>query len=145
MSPISTRRRKARRGSTIVELAFIFLVFFCMLIACFDFGQFLFVHQALVQRARWAARSGVIGTNGIAYTPDQIRNLVIYGATSGSGTGYFGLTSSMVTVNNYDANTDAWRTEVKISHFPFKMLTPYLAGNYTGATIVVDVPRGMYD
>ena len=43
-------------GSTILELALIFLVFLGLLIGTFDFGQFLFIHQALVERARYAAR-----------------------------------------------------------------------------------------
>ncbi len=58
MSRIPTKRR-SNRGSTMVELTLIFLVFFCLLIGAFDFGQFLFIHQALVERARFAARWGM--------------------------------------------------------------------------------------
>jgi Flp pilus assembly protein TadG len=119
----------------------IFVVFFSMLIAVFDFGQFLYIHQALVERARWAARAGVAAQ----YTDDQIRNMVLYGSSSGSGTGYFSLTSSMVTVTTSNLGTDNANTQVKVSNYPYVMLSPYLAGSYTGPNIVIDIPRGAFD
>src|SRR2546425_8224678 len=57
---ISQRRRKSSGGNVIVETALIFIVFFLMIIGAFDFGQFLFVHQALVERVRSSARWGAI-------------------------------------------------------------------------------------
>src|SRR5437879_2939538 len=45
-----------RRGNTLVESALDFGAFLFMLIGVFDFGQFLFVHQTLVERARNAVR-----------------------------------------------------------------------------------------
>jgi len=55
---ISSSRRRTSKGGAFVEMALIYLVFLIMLIGAFDFGQFLFVHQALVERARFAARRG---------------------------------------------------------------------------------------
>ena len=141
MHRTTSRRSKKSKGSTIVELSFVFIVFFAILIGIFDFGQFLFVHQALVERTRWAARAGVAGD----YTGDQIKNLVVYGQTSAGTNGYFGLTTSMVTVNSYDANTDMWRTEIKVSGYPYKMFSLYVGGSYTGPTITIDIPRGLYN
>ena len=46
------RKKSGAGGSVILETALIFLVFACLLLGAFDFGQFLFVHQALVERAR---------------------------------------------------------------------------------------------
>ncbi len=137
------RRRKlgSQRGSVFVEMSFIFIVFFCLLIGAFDFGQFLYIHQALVERARWAVRYGVAKQ----YTNDQIRNLVLYGTTSGSGNGYFNLTSSMVSVTTSDLGTDNARTEVTLSNYPYVMLSPYLSGSYSGPNIVIDIPRGAFD
>jgi Flp pilus assembly protein TadG len=133
--------RRAQRGSTILELSFVFIVFFAMLIAAFDFGQFLYIHQALVERARSAARSGVAGQ----YTDSQIQNLVVYGNTGGTGSAYFNLTTSMVTVTTSNTGTDDARTEVKLTNYPYVMLSPYLAGSYTGPNVVVDIPRGAFD
>src|SRR5437868_3781856 len=121
-----SRKRRATRGSTILELSFIFLVFFALLMGIFDFGQFLYIHQALVERARWAARAGLVTTA----STDQIKNLVLYGqATSGTNP-YFGLTTSMVTVTASDAGTWNSRISVVISNYPYKMFSPYISGNY---------------
>jgi Flp pilus assembly protein TadG len=70
-----SRRRRTSKGATILEMALIYLVFACMLIGAFDFGQFLFVHQALVERARYAARWGAI--NDPTDTA-SIKNMVRY-------------------------------------------------------------------
>ena len=58
MRKFTPRRKIGSSGHVMIEAAFIFVVFFSMLIGAFDFGQFLFVHQALVERARMAARWG---------------------------------------------------------------------------------------
>ena len=133
--------RHSQRGSAMIEASFIFVVFFFLLIGIFDFGQFLFVHQALVQRARSSARAGVVKD----YTTGQIRNLVLYDSTSGSGAGYFGLTSAMVVVSSLDFNTDDSRVEVKVINYPYQILSPYIGGTYTGPNITIDVPRGIYN
>ena len=125
-----------------LELALIFIVFFSLVIGAFDFGQFLFIHQALVERARSAARWAMI--NGTA-TTSQIQNMVIYGQPTTGTNGYFGLTSSMVTVTASNPNTWNWRISVLISNYPYQMFSPYMAGTYTGPNINVVVPLGMYD
>lgn len=125
-----------------IELSLIFMVFFCLLMGAFDFGQFLFIHQALVERARWAARWGMV--NGAA-TNTQIQNMVLYGQPTTGSNGYFGLTPSMVTVTASNPNTWNWRIAVLISNYPYVMLSPYIAGTYTGPNISVVVPLGMYD
>jgi hypothetical protein len=50
-----------------------------------------------------------------------------------------------VCAQDYDINTDNYRTEVRIYNYPYVMLSPYSAGSYTGPNITVDVPRGLYD
>src|SRR5579862_1493995 len=117
MSRISPRRRK-NRGSTMLELCFIFLVFLCLLMGSFDFGQFLFIHQALVERARYAARWGM--TTDIATTA-QIQNMMVYGQSTAGSNGYFGLTPSMVTVTFSNANTWNWHISVLVHNYPYKM------------------------
>jgi Flp pilus assembly protein TadG len=141
MSPISSKRRN-RRGSTMVELSFIFLVFLCLLMGSFDFGQFLFIHQALVERARYAARWGMATTTA---TAAQVQNMMVYGQPTAGANGYFGLTPSMVTVTFSNANTWNWHISVLVSNYPYKMLSPYIAGTYTGPNINVSVPLGLYD
>src|SRR5579863_6602912 len=91
-------RRSTSGGSVIVETALIFLVFACLLLGAFDFGQFLFIHQALVERARYAVRLGAINdpTDTVAIT-----NTVLYGQPTANGSGtYFNLTAANVFVTN---------------------------------------------
>ena len=128
-----------------VESALIFLAFATMLIGAFDFGQFLFIQQALVERARYAARWGAV--NDPADTV-SISNMVRYhqAATPAAGTAsYFGLTAGNVVVTDPDHGTDTYRLNIRISGYSFITVSPYLRGSYKGPTINVSVPLGIYD
>jgi len=134
--------RKKSGGSVIVETALIFLVFACLLLGAFDFGQFLFVHQALVERARYAARWGAITD---PTDSASITNMVLYNSPSGSGTGYFNLTVDNVFVTNPGAGTDDYVLNVKLSGYKYIRVSPYIAGSYTGPQINVSVPLGIFN
>jgi len=138
---MSASKRRRTRGNTMVELSLICIVFLTLLIGAFDFGQMLFIHQSMVERLRWAARMGVAQQD----SNSQIQNLVIYGNTAGTGSAFFGLTTSMVTVTTSDLTTDNARTQVVIAGYPYKMITPYGSGSFTGPTITIDIARGMFD
>lgn len=147
--PISRARRRASSGHVMIEAAFIFIVFFSLLIGTFDFGQFLFVHQALVERARYAMRWGAVNDA----TTDEITNMILYyqSTNPGNTTGYFNLTSSMITVTK---TTDSIcmvsdptvyptlykRLSVQIQNYSYVMLSPYSAGTYNGPNITVAAP-----
>jgi Flp pilus assembly protein TadG len=134
--------RQKEGGSVIVETALIFLVFACLLLGAFDFGQFLFVHQALVERARYAARWGAISdpTNATAIT-----NMVLYNAPTGSGSGYFNLTAANVFVTSPGVGTDNYVLNVKLSGYTYIRVSPYMAGSYVGPQINVSVPLGIFN
>ena len=141
----TSRRRRASKGSAFVEMAAISLVFLMLLLGAFDFGQFLFVHQALVERARYAARWGAINdpTNSAS-----IKNMVRYlqSADPPSGTAsYMNLTDSNVTVSNPGSGTDNYYLTVRISDYSFVVLSPVIGGNLTGPPVTVSVPLGMYN
>jgi Flp pilus assembly protein TadG len=134
--------RKRRRGSAFVETAFVFTSFAFMLIGAFDFGQFLFIHQALVERARNAARWGIVN-NPTDHT--SIQNMVLYNqptVPSGQASGYFGLTSNMVRVSDPGSGTNDYRLVVFITNYPYTILSPYIGGTYTGPNITVSSPIG---
>ena len=57
---ISRQGQKQRRGAVLIETGLIFVAFSFMLMGAFDFAQFLFIHQALVDRVRSAARWGAV-------------------------------------------------------------------------------------
>ena len=149
--------KKRERGSVFVETAFIFTTFAFMLIGAFDFGQFLFIHQALVERARTAARWGAVSdpTNHTA-----IQNMVLYDQSStpvnqqqqinngwgdpppSNPPGYFGLTSDMVQVSDPGSGTNDYRLTVFITNYPYTVLSPYIGGTHIGPNITVSYPIG---
>lgn len=141
----NSRRRRTTKGSAIVEAAFIFLVFAALLIGAFDFGQFLFVHQAMVERARSAARWGAINDPADSAA---ITNMVLYNQATTPTLGtpsYFNLSAANVTVANPGSGTDNYRLNLQISGYSFAVLSPYIAGSYTGRPIAVSVPLGLYN
>jgi Flp pilus assembly protein TadG len=144
MSPTS-RRQRTNKGSVIVETALVFVVFAFMLIGIFDFGQFLFIHQALVERARYAARWGAINN---PTDSTSITNMVLYNQSANPPSGtlsYFGVASSNVSVTNPDSGTNNYRLNITISGYSYTMLSPYIGGTYTGIPITVSVPLGVFD
>mgnify|MGYP003345786338 CR=1 FL=1 len=146
---IQTSRRRARRGSAILESSFVFLGFFAMMLGSFDFAQFLFLHQAIVERTRYAARWGAINDA----TADQITNMVLYyqSTTPSGSTGYFNMTSTNVAVTRttdkicvvQDATvypTLYKRVQVQIKNYPFVMMSLFTSGSHNGPNITVGVP-----
>jgi hypothetical protein len=109
-----------------------------------DFGQFLFIQQAMVERVRAAARWGAVTD---PRNSDAIRNMVLYLQPSVpvNGTASFGLTTAMVSVSTADVGTDNYRLVVQVSGYSYMVLSPYLAGSYRGAPITVSVPLGLYN
>src|SRR5260370_8513789 len=68
-------RRRNCRGNAMLEAAFIFIVFAAMLIGAFDFGQYLFVHQALIERARSAVRWNALNN---PRDPPAVTHIALY-------------------------------------------------------------------
>jgi len=132
-------QRKKQRGSTIVELSVILLIVLSLLIGIVDIGQFLYIHQMLTERARAAVRYGV---SNDPISTSAVQNMVMYGQTSGTGAGIFGLQSSMVSVTTPDANTDDYRLLVKITNYPYTVFSPLIAGSYNGPDITASLPLG---
>jgi Flp pilus assembly protein TadG len=133
-------RRIRQRGSALIETGLIFTVFAVMLIGAADFGQFLFIHQALVERARNAARWGALSdpTNVTA-----IQNMVMYnGATApdDQSSGYFGLTRDCIQVTNPGSGTNDSRVAILITNYRYTVLSPYIGGSYTGPNIAITYP-----
>ena len=138
-------RRRTSKGSVFVETALIFIAFFSMLIGTVDFGQFLFIHQALVERARSAARW--VAINDPTDTA-SITNMVLYnqGAAPALGTAsYFNLTPANVTVSSAGSGTDDYRLNLQISGYSYAVFSLYVAGSYIGPKITISVPLGLYD
>ncbi|HBY60208.1 MAG TPA: hypothetical protein DEH78_10320 [Solibacterales bacterium] len=119
------------------------VTFLFLLLSVIDLAQFLFIHQSLAERVRFATRSGGVQIlNATAIT-----NIVLYGkSTIASGTTpkpFFGLKSSQVEVAITGQNTNAARVRVKISGYNFATVTPFfkgLAGIPVQVTMPLEVP-----
>jgi hypothetical protein len=138
MKPVSASRKR-QRGSHLVESSLIMMVFFATVIGALDFGQVLFVHQSLVERARSGARFGTVNE----YDPVKIRNMVLFNQPErpdGANTGMFGLTDANVLVSRMDANTSEDRVNVTISNYNFQFMSPWIAGTVTGLPVKATFP-----
>ena len=147
MKRLSPPRRE--RGSALVEGTLILLVFLSMLIGIVDFGQFLFVHQTLTERARQAVRYGIVND---PTDSTSIQNVVLYGQASGgsvpaspssSDKGIFDVQRSNVSVSATGSGTDDYRLTVQIQNYPYTIYSPLIRGSYNGPNILASLPLGI--
>jgi Flp pilus assembly protein TadG len=90
-----SKKGSRRRGVTIVEVAFVCVMFFAMLFGIFEYCRFLFVLHITNNAARDAARYAVVKTNGgnmpgdptTIATPTQMVDLVKFGTINGQTIG----------------------------------------------------------
>ena len=128
------RNQSRRRGQALVESSIVIITLLVMILGIMDFGQFLFYHQALTDRARAGARYAIANT----YDATAIKNVVLYDtpvAPGGQSTGLFGLQAAHVNVIASPNATSPTRIEVNISGFPMSFLSPYMSRSYTHRTI----------
>src|ERR1700680_4123297 len=125
MLSMAHKKRKGRKGQTFLESSLVLTTLLLMLIGIVDFGQFLFFHQVLTDRARAGARYAAVNP----YDVTSIQNVVIYNsptAPGGSPTGLFGLTISNVTVTPTPSTGAPASGQVKIFGFPIHLISPFL-------------------
>ncbi len=133
---MATRTRTGRRGSAMIEATLTLSLFLTVLFSLYDFGWVLFFHQTLVHQARTAARYGAVNPEDLT----AIQNMAVYSATTGSGTGLFGLETSNVAVTRSGQGTTADRITVTISGYQYTLITLGWAGAYNGKDITVSIP-----
>lgn len=133
---MNTKRMRNRTGQSAIEAVLVTLVFIACLIGIFDLGQVLFVHQTFVARARAAARYGAL------HPADKvaIQSMVLHGTPEGSGTGIFGLQSSMVAVARSDNGTSEDRLTVSITGYSYRLFSPWIGQSFNGNTITASFP-----
>ena len=127
---------RSERGSNFVESALILLTFLMMLIGVIDFGQVLYFHQSLTERARAAARYGAIHPTDTT----GMQNVAVYNTATVSGTPVAvlpGMTTAMVNVQNLNANTAAAQVIVTISNYPIRFISPYIAQQFNNRPVIV--------
>jgi Flp pilus assembly protein TadG len=135
MLNMARKRQKGQKGQALIETSLVLLTLLLMLIGIVDFGQFLFFHEALTDRARAGARYAAVNP----YNATSIQNFVVYNsatAPNGNPAGLFGLTTSNVTVTPTPSSGTPTYVQVKISGFPIHLISPYLTKSYTPRSII---------
>jgi Flp pilus assembly protein TadG len=133
--------RNPRKGQAFVESALTMLIFLPVLIGTADFGQFIYCHASLTDRARAAARYGAVHTYTSPGT--AIKNFAVYENPSpadGAAPLLFNLTTSLVTATLDDSGTDSARITVTISNYPFSFLSPFMSKSTWYKTIIATEP-----
>jgi len=130
------KKTNSERGSGMVETSLILLTFIMMLIGTIDFGQVLYFHQSLVERARAAARYGAINPTDTT----GIKNMAVYNATTVVPPAVLpGMTTAMVNVQDLNANTPQARVMVTISGYPINFISPYIAKQFNNRPVIVSI------
>src|SRR5437867_1200724 len=117
-----------RRGQSMLESALVLMIFVPVLIGIADFGQFLYLHQTLSDRARAAARWGAVHS----YTGDgiHVRKYAMYNDSDpadGATPMLPNMNLGMITATLDDSGTDSARITVTISGYPFSFLSPFMS------------------
>lgn len=136
MTGLTQTSRIHRRGSALIEATLTLSLFLTILFSLYDFGWVLFFHQTLVHQARTAARYGAVNPSDLT----AIQSMAVYSATSGSGTGLFGLEPANVQVSRNGQGTTSDRITVTISGYQYTLITFGWAGVYDGKDITVSIP-----
>jgi len=58
---------------------------------------------------------------------------------------YFNLSASNISITTPGSGTNDYRLSVQISGYTYTVLSPYIAGTYTGIPVNVSVPLGIFD
>ena len=141
------QNRWNRRGQALVESSLVLLVVLAFLIGTLDFGQFLYFHQSLSERARAAARYGAVNPTDTT----GIQNVAVYNDPAGTSNGATPLipnfTTAMVAVclpgdgTCSDSSTGPdWRVTVTISGYQMITFNLLLPSSFTNKPITVSLP-----
>ncbi len=141
------RRQLREKGQALVEGTLILLVFVTFFIGTIDFGQFLYYHESLAERARAAARYGAV--NPADRT--GIQNVAVYNDPAGTVNGATALmpsfTTDMVTVclpgdiscSDSSAGPDS-RVTVTISGYQMTTFNLFMPKSFTNLPITASLP-----
>lgn len=128
--------KKDERGSTLVEFAIGATVFLTVMFAVLEFGRALWVHNALSDAARRAARYAVnqpasnppgVLTTGLNVGPSAtaIRNVAVYGDPAGGTTPVVNdLTTANVNVAYSGFGLSGGTATVSVTNYQFQFVIP---------------------
>jgi Flp pilus assembly protein TadG len=138
---LSERRARRERGHVLIESALLLMVVLGLIIGTCDFGQFLYLHQSLSERARAAARYGAV--NSYSWPGTEIKNVAVYNnpnPSNNTAAMVNDLTPDMVSAELIGDGTGAARVRVTITGYRFNFFSPWIAKRATAKDIIASVP-----
>ena len=140
-------RSKRQRGQTLIESVLVLFVFLAFLIGTLDFGQYLYFHQSLAERARAAARYGAVNPGDRT----GIQNVAVYNDPSGTANGATAIipnfTTAMVAVClpgdascSDSATGPDWRVTVTITGYQMTTFNLLIPQSFTNRPITASLP-----
>ena len=119
-----TRLRNGQRGASLVEFTIAATVFLTVTFAVLEFGRALWVYNALADAARKGARYAVLHN---ASSIDDVKRMVVYGNTAGSGSPVVdNLSTTNVEVTYPNFGMDQGTATVSINNYQFQFVLPLL-------------------
>ena len=135
---LGTKAKSNERGATLVEFAIGATVFLTVMFCVLEFGRALWIHNALADAARRAARYAVnqpastppgvkvTGTN-VGPSVTAIKNVAVYGDPAGGTQPLVNdLTPEKVNVKYSDFGLGAGTVAVTITEYQFQFVTPII-------------------
>ena len=133
-------RRRAQKGSAMVEAALTLVAFVSLFLGALDVAQILLIHQSILERVRLAARTAAVN----CCNETAVRNVVLYGSSQSpndqAAPGYWGLTAANVTVNFAGQNTPDQRVTIRVAGLAYQAYTPMMKGTFQNIPVQVSVP-----
>jgi len=117
-------KRDTERGATLVEFAIGATVFLAALFAVLEFGRALWLHNALTDAARRGTRYAVVHSEA---NSAQVKNVVVYGNSAGTGTPLINNLSTANVAVNYDTlGVGEGTVSVSITNYQFQFVVPLI-------------------
>ena len=117
-------KRDTERGATLVEFSIGATVFIAALFGVLEFGRALWVHNALTDAARRGARYAAVHSEADS---DQVKNVVVYGNSAGTGTPLINnLSTANVAVNYNTLGVGEGTVSVSITNYQFQFVVPLI-------------------
>ena len=137
-------RKRRRKGSALLESAFVFPTLLFTILFIMEAGRFLMVQQFIVERTRQVARAAAVNN----WTAGQVKNYLVYGSATAPNSdgndvppGYMGLLPSQVSYTTAGAaGASDYRIKVTVQDVPAVVFIPLIAGNYKFAPVTASVP-----
>ncbi len=129
-----TPRNSGIQGQSLVEMAFVVLIFLFLLFGIIEFGRALWTYNTIVHATRAGARWAVVNVQSDSDSANKtkVQNLVVYGNPNiSSGNPILpGLTTSMVTVSIVAIESDGsgnpinQKVSVRVNNYQFRFIVP---------------------